>query len=107
MCCCPLLSLSALSVIDIIRPLLNRTVTSWMMCHCHVSCVLARCDLLCHVRLLLHLMIAGTEASKPPLTIGSDCSGVGTDAIALSRLGIQFRNLFSSDIDRHCRELLQ
>ena len=41
------------------------------------------------------------------ITIGSDCSGVGTDAIALSRLGVRFENLFASDSDPHCRAVLE
>lgn len=45
-------------------------------------------------------------AKRKAITIGSDCSGVGTDAIALSRLGVCFENLFASDSDPHCRAVL-
>ena len=41
------------------------------------------------------------------ITLGSDCSGVGTDAIALKRLGVPFRNLFCSDTNQHCRKVLE
>ena len=44
---------------------------------------------------------------RKAITIGSDCSGVGTDAIALSRLGVRFENLFASDSDPHCRAVLE
>ena len=46
-------------------------------------------------------------AKRKAITIGSDCSGVGTDAIALSRLGVRFENLFASDSDPHCRAVLE
>ena len=41
------------------------------------------------------------------IKIGSDCSGVGTDAIAVSRLGTPFLNMFSSDSNLHCRDVLE
>lgn len=47
------------------------------------------------------------KRQRPVLTIGSDCSGIGTDAVAVERLGVPFKNLFSSDSDAHCRRVLK
>ena len=41
------------------------------------------------------------------ISIGSDCSSVGTDAVAVERLGVKFENLFASDTDSHCRDILE
>ena len=41
------------------------------------------------------------------ITIGSDCSGLGTDCVAVERLGLKFVNMFSSDTDVHCRDVLE
>ena len=41
------------------------------------------------------------------ISIGSDCSGVGTDAVAVARLGLKFENRFSSDTCSHCRDILE
>ena len=41
------------------------------------------------------------------ITMGSDCSGIGTDAIALARLGVKFENIFASETDVHCRDVLE
>lgn len=40
------------------------------------------------------------------ISIGSDCSGIGTDAVAMSRLDVKFRCLFASDSNAHCRDVL-
>ena len=44
---------------------------------------------------------------RRPILIGSDCSGIGTDAVAVERLGVPFKNLFASDVDAHCRKVLK
>lgn len=41
------------------------------------------------------------------IKIGPDCSGMGTDAVAMSRLGVTFENIFASDTDKHCRDVLK
>ena len=40
------------------------------------------------------------------LTVGSDCSGMETHLMALSNLGINYENVFSSDIDPKVREFI-
>lgn len=44
---------------------------------------------------------------RKTLKVGSDCSGLGTDVIALRRLGLQVNHVFSSDTSVHCRKVLQ
>lgn len=41
-----------------------------------------------------------------PVMVASDCSGYGSEVIALDALGIDFKKLFSSDIDKKKRKLL-
>lgn len=41
------------------------------------------------------------------ISIGSDCSGVGTDAVAAARLGIRFVNRFASESNEQCRNVLE
>ena len=57
------------------------------------------------------LQLPRMPLSQRLLSIGSDCSGVGTDAVATARLadqlGFQFVNSFASDTDRHCRKVLE
>jgi len=40
------------------------------------------------------------------LTIGSDCSGVGTDSVALQRLGIPHKVMYASEIEESARRVL-
>ena len=47
------------------------------------------------------------KRSRTSILVGSDCSGLGTDAIALDRLNVPFKICFASDTDRHCRNLLK
>ena len=44
---------------------------------------------------------------RKTLKVGSDCSGMGTDVIALRRLGLQVNHVFSSDTSVHCRKVLE
>ena len=44
---------------------------------------------------------------RKKLRVGFDCSGMGTDVIALRRLGLQVNHVFSSDTSVHCRKVLQ
>lgn len=41
------------------------------------------------------------------INIGSDCSGMGTDCVAMRRLKLPFQNLFASDSVKSCRDLLR
>ena len=54
---------------------------------------------------LLLLRPTSAEANMP-ISIGSDCSGVGTDAVAMSRLNVDFECVFASESNEHCRDVL-
>ena len=41
------------------------------------------------------------------IAYGSDCSGIGAPECALSRLGIDYRYAFASEIDKHARLILE
>ena len=41
------------------------------------------------------------------ITLGSDCSGVGTEALALERLNVPYRQAFMSDINQDVRTVLK
>lgn len=41
------------------------------------------------------------------VSFGSDCSGIGAPEVALHRLGVRYRNVFSSDIDKWARLVLE
>lgn len=41
------------------------------------------------------------------ITYASDCSGIGAPETALTRLGVQFRYAFASEIDKHARLVLE
>lgn len=47
-----------------------------------------------------------TWQKKPILTVGSDCSGLGTDTKCLASLGVKFQNVFCSDSDVAARQVL-
>lgn len=40
------------------------------------------------------------------ITVASDCSGIETPLMALDRLNIQYEHIFSSDIDKGCKEFI-
>ena len=44
---------------------------------------------------------------KSTLRVGTDCSGIEAPIQALKQLGIQFRHLFSSEIDRSCIKMIK
>lgn len=46
-------------------------------------------------------------SQKRMLSFGSDCSGLGTDAIALRRLGVACRNVFACDTDPGAQQILK
>ena len=48
----------------------------------------------------------GHAKDMSKIRIGSDCSGIGTDAVAMSRLGLDFVCAFASESSQHCRDVL-
>jgi DNA-cytosine methyltransferase len=40
------------------------------------------------------------------ITVASDCSGIETPLMALDRLNVQYEHIFSSDIDKGCKEFI-
>ena len=44
---------------------------------------------------------------KSVLKIASDCSGMGSDKHAARSLGLDFKTIFESDCDHHCRQVLK
>jgi DNA (cytosine-5)-methyltransferase 1 len=40
----------------------------------------------------------------PPVLVGTDCSGMETPLMALSRLEVPYKHVFSCDVDRHVRK---
>ena len=51
----------------------------------------------------LILMVKQTNT----ITFGSDCSGIGAPEVALSRIGVVFRDRFASGIDHWARRVVE
>jgi DNA (cytosine-5)-methyltransferase 1 len=45
--------------------------------------------------------------SVPPLLVATDCSGLGSPILALERMGLPWRHIWASDVEKACRTMLR
>jgi len=58
------------------------------------------------LQLSTDLVAAMPAALSRPIKVGTDCSGMETPLMALKRLGVGYKHMFSCDIDRHVKAQL-